>query len=61
MNNYLRFCRKSHFLIQLTFKLGLNRNKLLDFINNRFDFINNRFDLFNNGFDLCDTLVNFDD
>ena len=53
-NDQLQFCRKSSFLIQLTFKLGFNRNNLLDFINNRFNFINNWFDLFDN-------LVSFDD
>ena len=56
------------FLIQLTFKLGFNRNNLLDFINhrfnfinNRFNFVNNRFNFVNNRFDLFDYLVSFDD
>ena len=39
-NDQLQFCRKSRFLIQLTFKLGFNRNNLLDFINNRFNLFN---------------------
>ena len=57
-NGHLQFCRKLCFLIQLTFKLGFNRNNSLDFINNWFNFINNWFNFFNNRFNL---FVNFDD
>ena len=51
MINYTFAERELCFPIQLTFKLGFNRNNLLDFINNWFNFINNRFD----------NLVSFDD
>jgi len=57
--NYTFAERKWGLLIQLTFKLGFNRNNLLDFLNNRFNFIKNWFDLFDNLVSFINYLLNF--